>query len=120
MADNGRWAAELLKKYGGSMDSTTRRVLEDLPPWIGDLGEPVDALRELTANLIENLAHMERRAEDAESRAETAEDTVDGWEAKYGEAQKTIARLEQELDEAKDDVTRLEDELDEARAELRG
>ena len=90
MSDYGRWAKGLIKNYGASMSSEASGTLEELPPWIADLGAPVDDLRRLVELLARDLAAAQASAED--------------WERKY--------------DGACDDVTRLEDELDRAREAL--
>lgn len=113
MSDNGRWATALLRKYGANLGDDVKEMLQGLPPWIGDLGEPVDELRDLVDELLDALAT-------AETSAQKYAEDASKWQDKYDEAQASIKRLEDELDEAKEDVTRLEDGLDEARAELRG
>lgn len=90
MSDFGRWAKGLLKNHGASMSSEASGALEELPPWIADLGAPVDDLRRLVELLARDLSAAQAAAED--------------WERKY--------------DSACDDVTRLEDELDRAREAL--
>ena len=96
MANNGRWAAALMKQYGASMSGDVTGALEDLPHWIGDLGEPVDDLRRVVEMLTAGLSAAVERAEKAEALAEE-------WERKH--------------DAMGDDATDMENQRDEARRE---
>lgn len=101
MSDFGRWAAGLTKNYGASMSSEASGTLEELPPWIADLGEPVDDLRRLVELLARDLAAAQASAED--------------WERKHDEMGDEATRFEDERDAALRQVEKLQDELAEVR-----
>lgn len=103
MSDFGRWAKGLLKNHGASMSGEASGALEELPPWIADLGEPVDDLRRLVELLARDLSAAQASAED--------------WERKHDKMGDEATRFENERDDALRRVRELEEELQEVRNE---